>query len=58
MGAIEFGLGGMIDGCDVTRHLFFFNAIWDVSVFAAVCVLALALEARLKRRAAVERPTP
>ena len=51
MGAIEFGLGAMTDSCEVTRHLFFFNAIWDVTLFAAVCVLVLALDARLRRRA-------
>jgi hypothetical protein len=52
MGAIEFGLGGMMDSCEVTRHLFLFNAIWDVSFFGAVCVLVLELEARLKYRVA------
>ena len=49
-GVIEFGLGGMTDACEVTRHLFFFNLLWDVSLFAALCVLALALDGRLRRR--------
>ncbi len=49
MEALEFGLSGMTDSVEVTRHLFFFNAIWDVTLFAAVCVLVLRLEARLKR---------
>ncbi|HXN47243.1 MAG TPA: hypothetical protein VN893_11420 [Bryobacteraceae bacterium] len=51
MEALEFGLSGMTDSVEVTRHLFFFNAIWDVTLFAAVCVLVLGLDARLKRRA-------
>jgi hypothetical protein len=50
-GAIEFGLGGMLDACEVTRHLFFFNMIWDVSLFGAACVGVLALDNRLRRRA-------
>ena len=50
MEVLEFGLSGMTDSVEVTRHLFFFNAIWDVTLFAAVCVLALGLDARLKRR--------
>jgi hypothetical protein len=51
-GVIEFGLGGMTDACEVTRHLFFFNLIWDLSLFAALCALALELDARLRRRGA------
>ena len=51
MEALEFGLSGMTDSVEVTRHLFLFNAIWDVTLFAAVCVLVLGLDARLKRRA-------
>ncbi len=51
MEVLEFGLSGMTDSLEVTRHLFFFEAIWDVTVFAAVCVLVLRLDARLKRRA-------
>jgi hypothetical protein len=47
-GALEFALSGMTDACEVTRHLFFFNTIWDVTVFAAVCVLVLGLGDRLK----------
>ena len=50
MEVLEFGLSGMTDSVEVTRHLFFFNAIWDVTLFAAVCVLVLGLDARLKRR--------
>jgi len=56
MEALEFGLSGMTDSVEVTRHLFFFNAIWDVTVFAAVCVLVLGLNARLKRRSGKDGP--
>jgi len=55
--ALEFGLSGMTDSVEVTRHLFFFDAIWDVTLFVAVCVLVLRLDARLRRRAAVKGPT-
>jgi len=41
MGLIEFGLGAMTDALEVTRHLFLFNTIWDVTLFAAVCALAV-----------------
>ncbi len=60
MGAIEFGMSAMTDCLDVTRHLFIFNAIWDVSLFAALGALLLALDARLRRRAApsASRPDP
>ena len=51
MEVLEFGLSGMTDSVEVTRHLFFFNALWDVTLFAAACVLVLRLDARLKRRA-------
>ena len=47
----------MTDSVEVTRHLFFFDAIWDVTLFVAVCVLVLRLDARLRRRAAVKGPT-
>jgi hypothetical protein len=51
MGSIEFALGAMTDAREVTRHLFLFNTIWDVTLFAAVYTSALALSARLRRRA-------
>lgn len=50
MGSIEFALGAMTDANEVTRHLFLFNAIWDVTLFAAVSTVALALSGRLRRR--------
>ena len=49
MGLIEFALGAMTDACEVTRHLFLFNAIWDVTLFAAVSTLALALRGQMMR---------
>jgi hypothetical protein len=49
MGAIEFGISGMTDSDEVTRHVFLFNAIWDIALFAALCVLAQAIGARSKR---------
>lgn len=58
MGVIEFGLSAMTDSCEVTRHLFLFNALWDVTLFAAVCALVLVLDAWLKRRAAAPASTP
>lgn len=51
MGLIEFALGAMTDASEVTRHLFLFNTIWDVTLFAAVCTLTLGLNGRLGRRA-------
>ena len=41
MGTIEFAVGAMTDASEVTRHLFLFNTIWDVALFAAVSTLAL-----------------
>lgn len=52
LGSIEFALGALADAREVTRHLFLFNTIWDVTLFAAVCTSALALSARLRRRTA------
>jgi hypothetical protein len=49
MGSIEFALGAMTDASEVTRHLFLFNAIWDVTLFAAVSTLVLAVGGRLRR---------
>jgi hypothetical protein len=58
MEALEFGLSGMTDSVEVTRHLFFFNAIWDVTLFAAVCVLVLGLDARLRRGRGLREAPP
>jgi len=54
MGLIEFALGAMTDASEVTRHLFLFNTIWDVSLFAAVSTLLLASGARPRRIAGRE----
>ncbi len=51
MAFLEFALGAMTDANEVTRHLFLFNTIWDVTLFGAVCTAALAL-APLDRLAA------
>lgn len=51
MGLIEFALGAMTDANEVTRHLFLFNTIWDVTLFAAVSTLALAFGGRPRRPA-------
>jgi hypothetical protein len=47
-GLIEFGLGAMVDACEVTRHLFLFNAVWDLTLFAAACVLAPVLGEKVR----------
>lgn len=46
MGLIEFALGAMTDASEVTRHLFLFNTIWDLSLLAAVSTLVLAFSRR------------
>jgi hypothetical protein len=66
MGLIEFALGAMTDAREVTRHLFLANTIWDVTLFAAVSTLAVALHGRLREpyepnesgRFAPEAPSP
>ena len=50
MGSIEFALGAMTDASEVTRHLFLFNTIWDLTLLAAVSTLVLAFGARPRRR--------
>lgn len=50
MGALDFAVGATTDGVEVTRHLCLFNAIWDVALFAAFCLLIVALDKRLKER--------
>jgi len=50
MGLIEFALGAMTDASEVTRHLFLFNTIWDLSLLAAVSTLVLAFNRRLRQR--------
>jgi hypothetical protein len=49
MGLIEFAVGAMTDASEVTRHLFLFNAIWDVTLVAAIATLTLALGGRTQR---------
>ena len=39
MGLTALGIGALCDAIDFTRHLFIFNAIWDISFFSAVCAL-------------------
>jgi hypothetical protein len=39
MGLLAVAVGSLGDSVDVTRHLFLFNAIWDLTFFAAVCAL-------------------
>jgi hypothetical protein len=56
MALIEFALGAMTDACEVTRHLFLFNTLWDVTLFAAVGTLVLAHSARLRRRGDPSEP--
>ncbi len=56
MGGLEFGLSGMTDAAEVTRHLFFFNLVWDLTLFGAACVLIVALDGRLRRRAPALEP--
>ena len=41
MGLLALTIGSLADACDVTRHLFLFNVIWDVAFFAAICTLAM-----------------
>jgi hypothetical protein len=41
MGLLALTIGSLADACDVTRHLFLFNVIWDVGFFAAICTLAM-----------------
>jgi hypothetical protein len=50
MGSIEFALGALTDASEVTRHLFLFNTLWDVTFFAAVCTLTLMLGGRLQQK--------
>ncbi len=50
MGLIEFALGAMTDASEVTRHLFLFNTIWDLTLFAAVSTLVLASNRRPGKR--------
>ena len=46
MGIVEFALGAMTDASEVTRHLFLFNAIWDVTLIAAVSTSVLTFSRR------------
>jgi hypothetical protein len=41
LGLFALALALLADACKVTRHLFLFNAIWDICFFAAICALAL-----------------
>ncbi len=54
MGAIEFALGAMTDASEVTRHLFLFNTIWDLTLFAAVSTLVLVFGRRPRTRSGRE----
>jgi membrane protein implicated in regulation of membrane protease activity len=54
MGSIEFALGAMTDASEVTRHLFLFNTIWDLALFAAVSTLVLNFAGRARSRSGRE----
>ena len=42
MGLIEFAVGGMTEASEVTRHLFLWNTLWDVSLLGAAATLVVA----------------
>ena len=46
LGLFALALASLADACEVTRHLFLFNAIWDIGFFAAICALVLGSRAR------------
>jgi hypothetical protein len=41
LGLFALAFASLADACEVTRHLFIFNAVWDIGFFAAICALVL-----------------